>query len=309
MTPAWVPVLSPFDGREVGRAPAPSPAEVESAVAAAVASFETTRAFPTYRRAAILRGIAQRLDAGREPLARLLSDEAGKPIRAARAEVDRAAQTFLAAASEVDRRVGDLLPLDLNGASEGRLGLVKRFPVGPVLGITPFNFPLNLPAHKVAPAIAVGAPIVVKPAPQTPLSMLELRRIAVEAGWPAEAIPVLCTDNAAAEALVLDPRLPVVTFTGSVDVGWRIRSLVPRKKVALELGGNAAAIVHEDADLADAVARSVAGAFGYAGQTCISVQRALVHRPVYDDYRAALVAKAKALVRATRRPKRPTWGR
>ena len=168
--------------------------------------------------------------------------------------------------------------------------------VGVVGAIAPFNFPLNLPAHKVAPAIAVGAPIVVKPAPQTPLSMLELRRIAVASGWPAEAMPVLCVDNAAAEALVLDPRLPVVSFTGSVDVGWKIRSLVPRKKVALELGGNAAAIVHEDADLADAVARSVAGAFGYAGQTCISLQRALVHRPVYDRYRDALVAKAAALV-------------
>jgi len=291
-----LPILSPFDGREVGRVQLLPPAGVEAAVSAAAAAFPATRAFPTHRRAAILRGIAQRIEAEKEPLAQILSAEAGKPIRAARAEVDRGAQTFLAAASEVDRRTGDLLPLDLNAASEGRLGLVRRFPLGPVLGISPFNFPMNLPAHKVAPAIAVGAPIVVKPAPQTPLSMLELRRIAVESGWPAEAIPVLCVDNAAAEALVLDPRLPVVSFTGSVDVGWRIRSLVPRKKVALELGGNAAVIVHEDADLADAVSRSVAGAFGYAGQVCISLQRALVHRPVYDRYREALVAKAQALV-------------
>lgn len=285
-----------MDAPRLDPVPAPTPAEVEAALAGAAASFAVTRALPTHRRASILREMARRIEAEREPLARLLSAEVGKPIRASRAEVDRCAQTFVAAASETDRRAGDLLPLDLNAASEGRLGLVRRFPVGPVLGITPFNFPLNLPAHKVAPAIAVGAPIVVKPAPQAPRSMIGLARIAVESGWPREACPVLCVDNAAAELLVLDPRLPVVSFTGSADVGWRIRSLVPKKKVALELGGNAAAVVHEDADLEDAVARSVAGAFGYAGQTCISLQRALVHRAVFDRFREGVVARAKALV-------------
>lgn len=289
-------VLSPYDGREIGRVAVPSKVETEKAVTLAAAIFASTRKYSTHHRASILRGIAERLGASREELARLLSAEAGKPIRAARAEVDRAAQTFVAAASEVDRRAGDVLPLDLNSASEGRFGLVRRFPLGPVLGITPFNFPLNLPAHKLAPAIAVGAPIVLKPAPKTPLSVEALGRITVEAGWPVEACAVLSVDNSGAEALVNDPRLPVVSFTGSVDVGWRIRALVPRKRVALELGGNAAAVIHEDADLGDAVARSVAGAFGYAGQTCISLQRALVHRPVYEPYRDALVAGARALV-------------
>ena len=189
-----------------------------------------------------------------------------------------------------------MLPLDVNAASLGRWGIVKRVPLGPVLAITPFNFPLNLTAHKVAPAIAVGAPIVQKPASQTPLSALALREIVLAAGWPKDAYAVLPIPGAAAEALVLDPRLPVVSFTGSGAVGWRLKALVPKKRVALELGGNAAVVVHSDADLDDAARRTAVGAFSYAGQSCISVQRALVHRPVLEAFRSKLLQRAAELV-------------
>jgi acyl-CoA reductase-like NAD-dependent aldehyde dehydrogenase len=188
-----------------------------------------------------------------------------------------------------------MLPLDVNAASVARWGVVKRVPIGPVLAITPFNFPLNLTAHKVAPAIAVGAPVVQKPASQTPLSALALREIVLEAGWPADAYAVLAIAGRDAEALVTDPRLPVVSFTGSGAVGWRLREIAPRKRVGLELGGNAAAVIHSDADLDDAAARVAAGAFGYAGQSCISVQRALVQRDVFDAFRERLLARTAAL--------------
>ena len=234
---------------------------------------------PTFTRVAILRTVAAELERRRDELARTIAAEAGKPMKAARTEAERAVATFSAAAAALEAWKGEMLPLDVNAASVGRWGVVKRVPLGPVLAITPFNFPLNLTAHKVAPAIAVGAPVVQKPASKTPLSALALREIVLEAGWPADAYAVLPISGAAAEGLVTDPRLPVVSFTGSGAVGWRLKSLVPKKRVALELGGNAAVVVHSDADLDDAASRTASGAFSYAGQSCISVQRALVHRP------------------------------
>lgn len=289
-------VLSPWDGREVGRVAVPSAAEVEAAVAAAAAAFGATRKLPTWRRAAILRDVAARLLERKESLALTICLEAGKPLKAARTEVERSAQTFLAAATACETPRVETFPLDANAASEGRWGILRRFPIGPVCAITPFNFPLNLTAHKVAPAIAVGAPLVQKPASQTPLSSLALREAVVAAGWPEEAYAVLPLSGADAEALVLDPRLPVVSFTGSAAVGWRLKELVPRKRVSLELGGNAAAIVHDDADVADAAARSVTGAFGYAGQSCISLQRTLVQRKVYEAFVEAFLERSRRLV-------------
>jgi len=288
-------VLSPFDGREVGRIRRPTAADVETAVRKAVAAFETTRALPTFRRVAILRKTAMELERRRDDLALTIAGEAGKPLKAARTEVERSAATFWAAASVAETRGGELLPLDVNAASEGRLGLLRRFPLGPVCAITPFNFPLNLTAHKVAPAIAVGAPVVQKPASQTPLSALALKEIVCGAGWPEDAYAVLPIAGSEAEGLVRDPRLPVVSFTGSALVGWRLKEIAPRKRVWLELGGNAAVIVHADADVADAAVRAVAGAFSYAGQSCISVQRMLVHASVLDAFREAFLAKAAAL--------------
>ena len=226
-------VTAPFGGKELARIPSPSTEDVETAVRRAVLAFEKTRVIPTFTRVAILRTVAAELERRREDLSRTIAAEAGKPLKAARAEAERAAATFSAAAAALEAHVGEMLPLDVNAASLGRWGVVKRVPVGPILAITPFNFPLNLTSHKVAPAIAVGAPVVQKPASKTPLSALALREIVLEAGWPADAYAVLPISGAAAEGLVLDPRLPVVSFTGSGAVGWRLKSLVPKKRVAL----------------------------------------------------------------------------
>jgi len=288
-------VRAPFDGRELATLPRPSPGEVEAAVARAAASFDETRALPTYVRVGILRRVAAALEAGRDALGRTIASEAGKPLKAARTEVERASATFSAAAAALEAWTGQMLPLDVNAVSLGRWGVLKRVPLGPVLAITPFNFPLNLTAHKVAPAVAVGAPVVQKPASQTPLSALALREIVAEAGWPRDAYAVLTLSGGEAEGLVTDPRLPVVSFTGSGAVGWRLREIAPRKRVSLELGGNAAAVVHSDADLDDAAARVASGAFGYAGQSCISVQRVLVQRSVLDAFREKLLARTAAL--------------
>jgi acyl-CoA reductase-like NAD-dependent aldehyde dehydrogenase len=289
-------VTAPFGGKELARIPSPSAEDIEAAVERAVLAFEKTRAIPTFTRVAILRTVAKELERQRGDLARTIAAEAGKPMKAARAEAERAAATFSAAAAALEAQKGEMLPLDVNAASLGRWGVVKRVPLGPVLAITPFNFPLNLTSHKVAPAIAVGAPVVQKPASKTPLSALALREIVLAAGWPKDAYAVLPISGAAAEGLVLDPRLPVVSFTGSGAVGWRLKSLVPKKRVGLELGGNAAVVVHSDADLDDAARRTASGAFSYAGQSCISVQRALVHRPVLDAFREKLLAATASLV-------------
>jgi len=296
MSAADLVVIAPFGGGELARIPSPSADDVETAVQRAVLAFEKTRVIPTFTRVAILRKVAAALEERRDELARTVAAEAGKPLKAARVEAERASATFSAAAAALEAWKGDMLPLDVNAASLGRWGVVKRVPLGPVLAITPFNFPLNLTAHKVAPSIAVGAPVVQKPASKTPLSALALRDIVLEAGWPADAYAVLPIPGAAAEALVLDPRLPVVSFTGSGAVGWRLKSLAPKKRVALELGGNAAVVVHSDADLDDAARRTASGAFSYAGQSCISVQRALVHRPALEAFRDRLLAAAAVLV-------------
>jgi len=290
-----VSIRSPWDGSEVGSVARPSGEDVERAIAAASAAFAETSRLPTYRREEILRGVASRLEARQDELARGIAREAGKPLKAARTEVQRAVTTFHAAAAEAGRRAGDVLPLDVNSGSLGRWGVVRRFPLGPVCAITPFNFPLNLVAHKVAPAIAVGAPVVQKPASQTPLSSMALRELVLDAGWPSDAYAVLTLSGAAAERLVTDPRLPVVSFTGSPLVGWRLKELAPRKRIALELGGNAAAVVCADADLLDAASRIVTGAFSYAGQSCISLQRTFVHRSVFDELSRLVVEKTAAL--------------
>jgi len=289
-------VTAPFGRQELARIPRPSAEEIETVVRGAVLAFEKTRTLPTFARVAILRKVAGELERRRDELALTIAAEAGKPLKAARAEAERAAATFSAAAAALEAQKGEMLPLDVNAASLGRWGIVKRVPLGPVLAITPFNFPLNLTSHKVAPAIAVGAPVVQKPASQTPLSAFALREIVLAAGWPADAYAVLAISGSAAEGLVMDPRLPVVSFTGSGAVGWRLKSLVPKKRVALELGGNAAVLVHSDADLDDAARRTVSGAFSYAGQSCISVQRALVHRPVFEAFREKLLLATGKLV-------------
>ncbi|MBI1758955.1 MAG: aldehyde dehydrogenase family protein [Actinobacteria bacterium] len=288
-------VRRPYDGSSLGAVWLPTPVQVEEAVAAAAAARAATAALPAYARAAALDHLSDRIGERAAEIAELITAESGKPLRWARIEVTRAVSTFRWAAGEARRFSGELQRLDTDPAAAGRLAVVRRFPYGPVLGITPFNFPLNLVAHKVAPAIAAGAPIVVKPAPATPLSALLLGELLAETELPAGSWSVLPVPNDRMAPLVADPRLPVISFTGSDAVGWQIRAAVPRKHVTLELGGNAAVLVCADADVDFAAGRIATFANYQAGQSCISVQRVLVERPVYEATLAAIVAAVRAL--------------
>ncbi|MFZ1928307.1 MAG: aldehyde dehydrogenase family protein, partial [Candidatus Sulfotelmatobacter sp.] len=284
-----VEVRSPFDGAVVGRITQARREHAEAAIAAAVKAFGTTRRLPAFERQRVLRRVAQSIAERREEFSRTIVQEAGKPIKAARTEVDRAIFIFNVAAEESTRIYGEYLPLDWQEFTAGRWGIVKRYPLGPIAGITPFNFPLHLVAHKVAPAIAAGCPIVLKPAPQTPLCSLLLAECVQQAGWPDGGLNVLPLSNEDAGLLVTDERIKLISFTGSVSVGWDIKRRAGKKKVALELGGNAGAIVHSDADVEYAADRCVTGGFAYAGQTCISVQRILVEQSVYGKFTDLLV--------------------
>lgn len=288
-------IRSPYDGRMVGSTFLASKEQVERAALGSVAGFERLRALGTWERAAILRAIAAGITARREELGALLSAEAGKPIRDALVEVDRGAFTFRLAAEEAERMIGETIPLDLLPASRGRLGITRRFPIGPILGISPFNFPLNLAAHKVAPAIAAGCSIVLKPPSADPLIMLKVAEIATEAGLPEGALSVIPTDRASADALIADERFRLLSFTGSPAVGWPMKARAGTKRVLLELGGNAACIVDASADLDWAVKRALVGSFAYAGQVCISVQRIFVHESIADEFERRLVAGAATL--------------
>ncbi|GAA0360533.1 aldehyde dehydrogenase family protein [Actinoallomurus spadix] len=289
-------VTSPWDGSVVGVVSMPTDAQVEQAVADLDAVRREAQATPAHVRAAALDHISARLAERAEEIARLITAENGKPLVWSRGEVSRAVSTFRWAAEEARRFSGDLQRLDTDAAATGRLAVVRRFPRGPVLGIAPFNFPLNLVAHKVAPAIAVGAPILVKPAPATPLSALLLGEIIAETDLPPRMVSVLPVPNDRMAALVDDPRLPVISFTGSGPVGWAIQRQAPRKHVTLELGGNAAVVVNDDwPDLAGAARRIALFANYQAGQSCISVQRVLVHAGIYDAFVADLVAEVEKL--------------
>jgi len=286
---------APYDRSVIAHVCQGTRQHAEAAIDAAVRAFEVTRKLPAYERQRVLREVAEGITQQREEFARTIAREAGKPIKIARVEVDRAAFTFQVAAEESTRIYGEYLPLDWQEFTKGRFGIVRRFPLGPVSAITPFNFPLNLVAHKVAPAIAAGCTMVLKPAPQTPLSALMLAELVQEAGWPEGALNVLPLSNEDAEVLITDERLKLISFTGSAAVGWHIKSRAGKKKVVLELGGNAAVIVHSDAELAYAAERCAAGGFSYAGQTCISVQRILVQRSVIQHFTEMLVEKVQKL--------------
>ena len=279
-------VRSPWDQGLVGRTTLATRADARQAVNHAVASLRRTRALPRWKRREILEDVAASLIEQKERFAQLIVAEAGKPVRLARAEVDRAVLTFKTAAEEAARLGGETIPLDLTEGNEGRWGLVQRFPVGPVLAITPFNFPLNLVAHKAAPAMAAGCPVLIKPAPQTPFTALALGEVILKAGWPEEALAVMPLDNADTCWLAeKEERIKLLSFTGSAKVGWELKAHSGRKRVVLELGGNAALIVHNDwPDLDDAAARTARAAFSYAGQSCISVQRVFVARSVFQTF-------------------------
>ncbi len=287
--------MNPFDGSTVGRTWLAGEAEFEAAASAAVEAAPAMRALPAHQRAAVLRTASAELTARRDEIGRTLSGEAGKPIKDAMTEVDRASMTFEVAAEEARRIGGEMIPMDLAPHGVGRLAFVRRFPIGPVAAISPFNFPLNLSAHKIAPAIAAGNPIVLKPATKTPLSALCLGDIVTRAGLPPGAISVLPMARKTGDRLVTDPRFKLLTFTGSSAVGWKMHERAGKKKVILELGGNAGVIVDESANLEFAVKRIATGGFAFAGQSCISVQRVFVHDAIFDRFAARLVQRIEAM--------------
>ncbi len=272
-----------------------TPEQYEEAVEAAVRAFETTRTMPAYERGRILREISAGIKARREELGRLITLEAGKPIRDALVEVDRATLTFRLGAEEAERMIGEVIPLDLLPASRGKVGITRRFPIGPIAGISPFNFPLNLAAHKVAPAIATGNPIVLKPPSADPLVMLTVAEIIEAAGVPEGMVSILPMTRELGDRMVADERFKLLSFTGSPSVGWRMKERAGKKKVVLELGGNAGAIVDASADIELAVKRILVGAFAYSGQVCISVQRLFVHESVWEPFMTRFVEGVEAL--------------
>ncbi|HYT81802.1 MAG TPA: aldehyde dehydrogenase family protein [Gemmatimonadales bacterium] len=288
-------IRAPHDGSEVGVAALARPAEVRAALDANVAAARACRDKPAYERAAALRKVADGLEAEKRELARTLALEAGKPIAQARLELDRAIFVFRDAAEEATRIGGDVLPADVLPLGAGRIALTRRFPLSPIVGITPFNFPVLLAAHKIAPAMACGAAITLKPPPQDPLTTLRLGELVKGSGYPAGGVNVVPCHVEVAQILIEDPRVRLITFTGSAKAGWAIRAKAGTKRVLLELGGNAAVIVEPDADLAWAAARCAVGGFTYAGQSCISTQRIYVHESVYAQFLDGFIPRVQRL--------------
>ncbi len=288
-------IINPYTGKPVHEVCLAGPAALQKAVAGAERGFGLMRALPAHKRAAILDKAAELLTARQAAIAQTITQETGKPITDAETEVVRSAGTFRFAAQEALRLTGEVVPMDTLPIGEGRIAFTQRHPVGPVLAITPFNFPVNLSAHKIAPAIAAGNSVVLKPPPQAPASCLALATVLLEAGMPPEALSILPCSNQDAESLVRDDRLKMLSFTGSAAVGWKLKSLAGKKKILLELGGNAGVIVDRDADLDWAVQRCLRGAFVHAGQTCISVQRIYVHQQVFPAFTDTFVAGVRQL--------------
>lgn len=288
-------IRSPFDRSLVGKVHWAERKQVEEALAAAERAFTETRKLSGYERSQALDKISQGIKSRREELARSIALQAGKPIKDARAEVDRGSSTFEIAGDEAKRIGGELLPLDLSAQTKQRWGLVRRFPIGTISAITPFNFPLNLVAHKVAPALASGNTVVLRPSSQVPITSIILGEIVTESGYPAGGLNIVPSGYQAAEALLTDDRVKMVTFTGSPAIGWELKKKAFQKKVTLELGGNAAVVIEPDCDLDYALARTVVGSFSYAGQVCISIQRIFLHEKIYDRFMSAFEAKTKGL--------------
>ncbi len=299
-TAAALQVRNPFTGDEIARVSLGDESTLDYAITAAHAAFPVARATPAHQRAELLLRIARGIETKRDEFVRTIVGEAGKPITSAEAEVARAISTFTCAAEEARRwngASGEVLALDAISAGDGHIGISRRFPIGVIGAITPFNFPLNLVAHKVAPCLASGNTMVVKPAAKTPLTALLLAEVLAEAATPAGQVNFVTCSNEHAARLVTDERVAMISFTGSPDVGWKLKTLAGKKRVCLELGGNAGVIVHTDADLAAAVPLIATGGFSYAGQSCISVQRIFVQEEIYDDFKKRLTAQIREKVK------------
>ena len=294
-TGEWIDVASPYDGSTVARVAKAGAREARAAVDASGRAMRDP--LPAHKRAEILVRVAGALGKRADEAARLISAEAGKPLKAARVEVARAMSTYTMSAVEARKLAGEMVPMDASQAGEGKLAFTQRHPIGVVGAISPFNFPLNLVAHKIAPALAAGCAVVLKPASQTPLSALLLAELEHDAGLPPGWLNVLVGPaSEIGDVLVEDERVRLITFTGSAGVGWKLRERAPRKRVNLELGNATPVIVEPDADVGDAAARCAANAFSFAGQSCISVQRIFVHEDVYDAFRDAFLPLVEALV-------------
>ena len=289
------PIKNPYDGSLVAEVCQAGSKEVAEALDHACRAFTALKSFPGHMKAKGLGRIATTLEQRREEIARTICSEAGKPILDARREVDRAVQTFQIASEESTRIPGEVIPMDRSPGMENHQAMAKRFPIGPVLGITPFNFPLNLVAHKVAPCLAAGNPIVIKPPPQTPITSLILGEVILESGFPSGTYSVIPCSNVLAESLVQDTRFQALSFTGSAAVGWMLKNKAGKKRVLLELGGNAGVVIESDADIDTAVHRCITGGFGYSGQICVSVQRILVQESVYAPFLEKLIHNVRQL--------------
>jgi len=288
-------VKNPHTGEVIGEVFRPGDSEVEQAIGSSVRGFEKSKKLPAYKRSELLASAASAINKRKEELAKLLCLESGKPVKYATGEVTRAVSTLSIAAEEANRIGGETIPLDITEKAGNRLGIVRRFPIGPIAGITPFNFPLNLVCHKVAPALAAGNTISVKPATATPLSALILGEIFRENNILPGLLNVIPCSSRTADKLVTDTRIKMITFTGSADVGWKLKSRAGKKKVCLELGGNAAVVIEPDCDIDTAVQRSILGGFAYSGQVCISVQRMFVHEKIFDEFTESFLHAVKKL--------------
>lgn len=288
-------ITNPYDESVVGTTFMAQPADLEVAIQSALDVFPRLKCTPTYERAQWLHDLADALKEERETMIGILARECGKPVKDAATETDRGIFTLLNAAEEAKRIEGEVIPLDLLPSSKGRMGIVRRFPIGPIAGISPFNFPLNLALHKIAPALASGNPIVLKPPTLAPLTMLFFASLIDRVGVPKGAVSILPMTRETGDAMVADDRFKLLSFTGSPTVGWKMKEKAGKKKVVLELGGNAGVLVDADADIDFAVSRIRTGAYSYAGQTCISVQRIFVHQDRYDEVREKIIAASQTL--------------
>ncbi|MEA3474824.1 MAG: aldehyde dehydrogenase family protein [Candidatus Cloacimonadota bacterium] len=284
----------PFDNSIIGLVNKANQNHIETAIDKAEKVFKITRMMPAYKRAQTLNNIAKDIQERSDELSKILALECGKNINFARGEVQRAFQTFTIASEECKRIEGEFFSLDSTKKGEGKSALVKRFPIGPILGITPFNFPLNLVAHKVAPALAVGNPITIKPSSLAPISALLLAEI-VTKYVPDGMLSVLPCSGLEIEQAVKDPRIKMISFTGSPPVGWRLKEICSKKKICLELGGNAGLILDKDCDIEDAISKTIIGGFAYAGQVCIHTQRIYVHEKIYVSFVSKFIEKIKEL--------------
>jgi acyl-CoA reductase-like NAD-dependent aldehyde dehydrogenase len=290
-----MPVIFPYDGSVAGEVYMASERDIEEAIASTHQGFQITRKLPSHKRSEILRNLHDLMKAHMDEFVRLMILESGKNHKTAVAEMSRALQTIMISSEEARRLGGEVFSIDWTPAGENRQGFTRRAPIGTVLAVTPFNYPINLACHKIGPAIAVGNSLILKPAEKAPLSSVLLAKLILEAGYPPQAFSMIQAYGPQTEKMAIDPRIAMLSFTGSAAVGWMLKNKVGQKKVALELGGNAGAIVHDDADLKSAVSQTAAGAFTNTGQNCISVQRILIQQRIFEEFTDHFLAAVKAM--------------